>query len=207
LAREPSARFSVVGRSSGGASARDVSRSLSLRRLVVLVEWSDADAAGAGRARLDARWRSRGARVWSASLAPFRSHGTWRGEAAFACDPVEPGPEPTGVLASLTYAQIRPSKLGHFYVRGFPRTARSITGDGSGMLAGVGFGDVPIRHACTFSLWPTASALTAAVYGNAGPHGDVARRSTEEGWLSESLFARFRVVDHAGHWPTTDPLA
>ena len=47
--------------SSGGNGARNVNRTLSPRRLVVLVEWHDAQAATEGRALLDAYWRRRGA--------------------------------------------------------------------------------------------------------------------------------------------------
>jgi spheroidene monooxygenase len=111
------------------------------------------------------------------------------------------------VVAALTYAQIRPSRLFQFYVRSFPTTARQAIGDSSAMLAGIGFGDVPVRHACTVSFWPTAGDVDAFAYGSGGPHGGVQRRSKQGGWLSESLFARFAVSDHSGSWAGCDPLA
>ena len=81
-----------------------------------------------------------------------------------------------------------------------------MTGTASPMLAGIGFGDIPVRHACTFSVWPSTTELARVVQGRNEPHGAVARRSDDEGWLTESLFARFVVVDHAGIWAGADPL-
>lgn len=204
MAANAGARFAVVGRSSAGASARNVNRRLSALRTVTLVDWRDAAAAVEGRDALETQWRARGAQVWSAGLTPFRSNGTWRGTAAFAPTASHENAEP---VASLTYARIRPSKAAHFYMLGFPRAARRMVGPGSPMLAGIGFGDVPVRHACTFSLWPSVTELDRMVLGRSEAHGIVARRSNDEQWLSESLFARFAVVDHAGTWGGTDPLA
>ena len=200
-------RFAVVGRSSGGDGTRDVSRSISPRRIVVLVQWADARATVNGRTLLEARWREKGARVWSIGLAPFRASGTWRGETAFAPDSDGSVADASALIASVTYARIRPSRLAHFYLLGFPRVARRMTGNDSPMLAGIGFGDIPVRHACTFSVWPSTTELIRVVQGRSEPHGSIARRATDEGWLAESLFARFVVVDHAGIWAGGDPLS
>ncbi len=205
LADTSTARFAVVGRASGGMGSRHVNRTLSPRRIVVLVDWvDDDDAATQGRALLDSRWRGRGAEVWSASLAPLRSTGSWRGAKPFVPSPA--ASETTGLVASITYARIRPSKLAHFYLVGFPGAARRITQPESPMLAGIGFGDVPIHHACTFSVWPSSTQLDRVILGRSEPHGAVVRRSNEGRWLSESLFARFLVIDHSGTWGTGDPL-
>lgn len=169
-----------------------------MRRFVVLVEWVDRAAAAEGRVQLDAEWTKAGAAVWSGQLAPIRAHGSWHGT-----EPFRPG---TGaetnatLVLSLTYAQIRLRRLGHFYFVGFPRAARRMTRPPSPMIAGVGFGDVPIRHACTISIWPSAEALDEIAYGATEPHGEIARRSVDGGWLSESLFARFAVVSESGSW-------
>ena len=111
------------------------------------------------------------------------------------------------MIASLSYARIRPSKMAHFYLLGFPRVARRMTGDDSPMLAGIGFGDIPVRHACTFSVWPSTAELARLVQGRSEAHGIISRRSNDEEWLAESLFARFVVIDHAGFWAGADPLA
>jgi hypothetical protein len=201
--------FAVVGRGSGGNGTRDVNRTLSPRRIVVIVDWTDPGAATRGRVILGEHWRSRGALVWSAGLVPLRSTGSWRGATPFQPDAsgTRTDAASQGPIASLTYARIRPSKAAHFYLLGFPRAARRMIGPDSPLLAAIGFGDVPVRHACTLSLWPSPPELDRMVAGRREPHGIVARRSVEEGWLSESLFARFVVVDHTGTWAGGDPLA
>ncbi len=196
-------RFAVCGPTSGGGGLRHVNRTLSLRRMIVLVEWVSSDAARDGRRVVDASWQ-RAADVWSALLVPLQSKGTFNGVAAFAGHrALHDG----GPVASLTYAQVRPSKMWQFYVRSFPKTARRATGADSTMLAGVGFGDVPVRHACTFSLWPSNADIARFAYAPTDVHGPVQAQSRHDGWLSESLFARFAVADHSGTWSGCDPLA
>lgn len=197
------ARFAVCGRTSGGAGLRTINRTLSLRRIITLVEWATPDDAASGRRAIDEGWEPV-ADVWSALLVPLQSKGTFNGTAAFTGRRASPE---AGVVASLTYAQVRPAKMWQFYVRNFPKVARRATGAASTMLAGVGFGDVPIRHACTFSLWPSNTDVAHFAYDPADAHGPVQSRSREEHWLSESLFARFAVVAHGGVWSGTDPLA
>ena len=201
--------FAVVGRSSAGDGTRNVNRSLSPRRFVVIVEWLDAEVAIDGCSLVEERWRRRGATVWSATLIPVRSSGTWRGTSAFAPEAQRDGAaaDGSGLVASVTYARIRPAKMAAFYLSGFPRAARRMTGGDSPMVAGIGFGDIPVRDACTFSVWPSTADLGRIVHGRSEPHGIVSRRSTEEKWLTESLFARFIVVEHSGTWAGTDPLA
>ena len=196
-------RFAVSGRTSGGSGQRHVNRTLSLRRILTVVEWVSPRSAIDGRQQIDASWEPI-ADVWSALLVPLRSKGTFSGSAAFAAN--RPLPE-RGVVASLTYAQVRPSKMWHFYVKSFPKTARRATGPDSTMLAGVGFGDVPIRHACTFSLWPSNADITEFAYAPGGEHAGVQAESRHDNWLSESLFARFSVVAHDGSWSGSDPLS
>ena len=186
-------RFAVCGRTSGGRGVRRINRTLSLRRIIVVAEWASSHAAIEGRRVVDASWQPI-ADVWSALLVPLRSKGTFNGVRAFAANRALPD---TGVVASLTYAQIRPSKMWNFYVRSFPKTARRATNRGTAMLAGVGFGDVPIRHACTFSLWPSNADVARFAYSPTEVHGPVQVRSRHDDWLSESLFARFAITEHA----------
>jgi hypothetical protein len=195
-------RFAVCGRTSGGGGLRHINRTLSLRRMIVLAEWVSPDAAIEGRRSVDTSWQ-RIADVWSALLVPMQSKGTFNGAAAFAANRALPD---TGVVASVTYAQVRPSKMWNFYVRSFPKTARRATNPDSAMLAGVGFGDVPVRHACTFSLWPSNHDVAQFAYSPTDAHGPVQAQSRRDDWLSESLFARFAVTEHGGTWAGQDPL-
>jgi hypothetical protein len=207
LRRADGIRFSVCGRSSAGRGHRDVSRSVTPFRAVVVVEWESPQHCATGRHQLATALGAGSTEVWSAALVPIRSNGTWRGEPRFAPTSTAPTGARAGIVASLTYAQVRPTRLFHFYVRGFPSAARQATGAHSSMLAGLGFGPVPVRHACTVSFWPTTDDVDGFAYGNGRPHDAVQRRSRNEGWLSESLFARFAVSDHGGEWAGSDPLA
>jgi hypothetical protein len=196
------ARFAVCSRTSGGRGVRHINRTLSLRRIIVVAEWASSDAAIEGRRLVDTSWQ-RIADVWSALLVPMQSKGTFNGAAAFAPSRALPD---TGVVASVTYAQIRTSKMWTFYVRSFPKTARRATNPDSAMLAGVGYGGAPIRHACTFSLWPSNADVARFAYRPRDVHGPVQAQSRHDDWLSESLFARFAVTEHGGTWSGRDPL-
>ena len=76
-------RFAVCGRTSGGGGLRQINRTLSLRRIIVVAEWVSSDAAIQGRRLVDTSWQ-RIADVWSALLVPLQSKGTFNGSAAFA---------------------------------------------------------------------------------------------------------------------------
>jgi hypothetical protein len=206
LARLDGARFAVNGRTCGGRGTRNINLSLTLRRQVVLIEWESPTAMASGQTKLDAVWSARGAEVWSASLLPLRAKGTLGRAAAFA--PNGNLDEPYDTVAALTYGKVKVRRMIDFYLRGFPRTARSAVGDGSRMIAGIGFAaGLPIRNPCTFSLWRSDADVSRFAHGATSPHGDVQRRATDEGWFVESMFARFVVTDHAGNWGRGDPLS
>lgn len=56
---------------------------------------------------------------------------------------------------------------------------------------------------CTLSMWDGAAEASAWAW--AGRHGDVVRRSRDEGWLAEGLFARFAVAGPARQFGTGAP--
>ena len=96
--------------------------------------------------------------------------------------------------------------MAHFYLLGFPQGRPA---DDWHRVADAGrhrVRDIPGRHACTFSVWPSIAELARLVQGRSEAHGIIARRSDDEEWLAESLFARFVVIDHAGIWAGADPL-
>jgi hypothetical protein len=140
-------------------------------------------------------------------LAPSRSRGTWNGFEAFApVRDVEADVDESDLVAVLTFAKVKFSRLIHFYLLGFSKPARDATGSDSAMIAGIGFGDIPVRHACTLTFWPSSTDVKRFAYAKGTAHSEVQQRSNDEGWLAESLFARFSVVNHRGSWSGTDPL-
>lgn len=68
----------------------------------------------------------------------------------------------------------------------------------------IGIGEIPWLHQVTFSIWPDAAAM--ARFARRGPHAEAIRAVRDEGWFSEELYARFRVLGEAGTWEGRSPL-
>ena len=69
----------------------------------------------------------------------------------------------------------------------------------------LGLGEIPWLHQVTFSIWHDRQAMEAFAYR--GFHAEAIARVREEGWFSEELFARFRVLDAEGQWEGGNPLS
>ena len=171
-------------------------------RYGLLAVWNcreDAEQFLAG-SRFMALYRHHAERITTWYLQPERADGAWDRDLPFAVPQPAPTtggadaeePDDTRGVAVLTRATIRLRRLPRF-LRSVPPVSRELA-DAPGLLYSIGIGELPWVRQATFSVWESAERMKEFAYG-AEHHRQVIRRTREEGWYSEDLFARFRVID------------
>lgn len=170
----------------------------------ILATWPDAATA---RARISAapvflRWRSHAAESWTILLEPTSARGTWSGVAPFVAGAGQ-GAD-AGPIVALTRATMRASTFLRFWRR-VPDIS-AVIGQDPNVIFKIGIGEVPLLHQVTFSIWPDAASMARFARGD-GPHGRAIQAVRAEGWFSEELYARFRILDDWGSWGGVRPLA
>lgn len=166
----------------------------------ILATWPDSAIA---RARVEtatvfARYRARASEAWSVFLTPTSSRGQWSGVEPFQ----EAEDAPTGPLAALTRATVKPGIVRRFWGR-VPNISQMIGADPN-VAFKIGIGEVPLLHQVTFSIWPDEQAMAA--FARTGPHAEAIRAVRTEGWFREELYARFTVQSDMGSWHGSSPL-
>jgi heme-degrading monooxygenase HmoA len=173
------------------------------RRWALLAVWDDAAAADAFAASssLVRRWRRTAEEEWTARLRPLAARGRWSRREPFG----RPSPQRwDGAVAAVTRARLVPRRAATFW-RAVPPVSADLHG-GPGLRFALGIGEAPVGLQGTFSVWESAAALNAFAYARPA-HTEVVRRTAEEGWYAEELFARFAVLSAAGTVHGRDPLA
>jgi hypothetical protein len=146
-------------------------------------------------------WDGLATESWRVDLRPLASRGSWSGRQPFG------SPAPTrhaGPVAAITHARLRLRTAPAFW-RAVPPVS-GVLHRSPGLLAAIGIGEAPVGLQGTFSLWSSADALREFAHGEAA-HTDVVRRTSEERWYAEELFARFAVLGTEGTLDGRDPLA
>jgi len=171
-------------------------------RYGLLATWEAEEAADAffGGSPLFAEYRAHAREVWTVRLAPVAARGAWSGANPFL--PLAPGRD-GGPVAVLTRATIRWRRLAAFW-GAVPEASRALEG-AAGLVASIGVGEAPLVRQATFSVWSSEADMRSFAYG-AAAHRDAVRRTREERWYSEELFARFAPVASEGTWDGRDPL-
>lgn len=155
-----------------------------------------ADAFLSRRAGLLESLRANARELFTAKLAAYASRGQWSGVAPLEIAATRPSPGDGVPIASLTRASIRPTKALAFW-RHAPPSEDSLHAS-SGCLVAAGLGEMPLLRQATFTIWEDEAAMER--FSRQGAHLQALRLAHENGYFSESLFARFVPTEMTGSW-------
>ncbi len=153
---------------------------------------ANADAFLASRHPILSGYRHHSRELFSAKLRAYASRGQWSGRQPLSIT----ASVPTGPIASLTRASIRPLKASRFWRHAPPSEAslRAV----EGCMVAAGLGEMPLFRQATFTIWETEAAMER--YARGGAHLSAIQASYAQGFFSESMFARFIPYDMRGTW-------
>jgi heme-degrading monooxygenase HmoA len=172
-----------------------------LARTAVFAVWNDeADLDRFVTAHPIAERWGRAQEAWHVRLRGLGGHGRWRG-----VDPLEglERGDRTGAVAIITRADVRRTAW-----KAFGAASRVVDAElhtAPGLLDVVGVGEAPVGRLATFSLWESLAAARHFAY-EMPDHVEVVRRTRDERWYGEELFARFEPYGSQGTWNGRDPL-
>jgi heme-degrading monooxygenase HmoA len=198
LSRVPGLRF---WRLLGTGAGDDTAPSADLARSAMFAIWDDEAAFErfVGHSPIARRWQ-RATEAWQVRLRGIGGHGTWRGTDVL--EGLEPA-QHDGPLAIITRADVRRSARRAFSGAGGPVSDE--VRSAAGLLGVVGIGETPRSRLGTFSLWRSADDVRRFV--GQPHHREVIRRTRDERWYGEEMFARFEPYAASGTWDGRDPLA
>jgi heme-degrading monooxygenase HmoA len=175
-----------------------------LQRYGLMATWASPEAAATFFTShpVWAAYRQRSLESWTAELAPLQAHGAWNGVQPFGEVPASPH-RAEGPVAVLTRASIRLRRAPRFW-RYIEPTSRALVGT-EGLRLAIGLGELPLVRQATFSVWESVEAMQHYAYRNAR-HREVIQLTRQEGWYTEELFARFRVLKTSGTVDGINPL-
>lgn len=190
--------FRVLGTGEGD----DTSPGADLARTALFMVWRDEAALqNFLRDHVVARRMTESTESWNVKLRSRGGVGSWKGNSV--PDILERGSD-EGPLAVITRARVRVRSWRAFGQAGVP-VDHSLKG-AEGLLGVVGIGELPVSMLGTFSVWRSSEDMKRWAYGSA-QHQDVMRRTRDEQWYGEEMFARFEPYDSTGTWDGANPLA
>lgn len=161
--------------------------------------WDDDDAAARFAAELAERLGPD--EVATLFLQTLRARGSWGGRhlpgGAGTAEEPDGGP-----LVVLTRARVR-ARRWRTFTGAVPPVDADLARAG-GLRRSVGVGEWPVLVQGTLSIWDDARAMGA--FARTDAHRRAVRRTADEGWYAEELFARFRVDRAEGTWDGGPPL-
>jgi len=145
-------------------------------------------------------WRFFNTERWTLLCEPLQSHGKWDSREPFGNPDIQ---NYTGPVAVLTRATIRFSRLKNFWAN--VDAVSKLMNSAPGFITSFGIGERPLYRQATFSVWNNLEDVKAFAY-RSKEHTEVIKKTREEGWYSEELFARFRPIESMGTLNNADPL-
>lgn len=146
-------------------------------------------------------WRAFKCEKWTLLCEPIQSHGKWDGIDPFISSPVT---DYNGPVAVLTRATIRLNKLKGFW--GNVDSVAALMTSAKGYITSFGIGEAPFYRQATFSIWDSVDDVKTFAY-RSREHAEVIKKTREEKWYSEELFARFKPITSFGTIHGNDPLS
>jgi quinol monooxygenase YgiN len=160
--------------------------------------WNDPASLGAFLASspITRYWARNEAEACTLQLEPLRWKGRWGGTDPLAGADSRPG-EWSGRVGALTRATLR-AKTARTFRAATPGTYGAFL-ESPGVLAAAWVSETPILRFGTFSVWESEDAMKRFTAGKPA-HMEAMRRTHDEGWYTEELFARFAVTRSWGTW-------
>lgn len=137
---------------------------------------------------------------WTILCEPLQSHGQWSGKEPFGKSTSN---KISGPVAVLTRATIRFNRLKNFWAN--VDTVANMMSKAPGYITSFGIGEAPVYRQATFSVWKSIDDVKAFAY-QSPEHAEVIKKTRNENWYSEELFARFKPLASFGTLNGTDPL-
>jgi len=145
-------------------------------------------------------WKFFRTEKWTMLCEPLQSHGTWNGREPFNV-PEQVGYQ--GPLIVLTRATVKFKRLKTFWAHA--NIVSNILNNAKGLIVSFGIGEMPVYKQSTFSIWENVDDMKAFAY-QSPEHIEVVRKSKEESWHKEELFARLKPIAAFGTLHHADPL-
>lgn len=146
-------------------------------------------------------WNTLAIEKWTILCEPLQSHGKWDGKEPFGKPDVK---TISGPVAILTRATIRLNKLKGFWAN--VDNVANIMANAPGFITSLGIGEAPVYRQATFSIWKSIEDVKAFAY-ESKEHAEVIKKTRNENWYSEELFARFKIVESLGTINGKNPLS
>ena len=134
-------------------------------------------------------------------LQNYQTHGYWSRKQPFTATANPPANDQP--VAVLTRATINLARLRSFWKQAIQINRQFAKH--TDCWFSVGIGEWPVVQQATFSLWKDTDSMKRFAYSSS-LHQQAMRRTRQDHWFTEDLFARFVPIHSEGSWQGRNPL-